>query len=309
MAFARLSMVAVAPRGLAWCRVPLWPAVLVAGALFLSRGSSWATAAGPGHGVHNAGALELDVKSEFSHIRIRRQGNIRAMLFVRDKGEEVEESALNLKKPYEMVTAYCRFMFASYLFRPDQERVLIVGLGGGAMIHFLKHYDPELKADAVEIDPAVVKIADRYFGVRSGGNVNIITEDAFQYLAQTEARYDVIYMDAFLKPAADTDATGLPLRLKTEKFYRSVQEKLKPDGLVVFNLNRHKETETDVSTIQNAFRHVYAFRPPSGNVVVMASTAEARLTSAELHARAKQADHRFKATFSFQDLLGRLRDK
>ena len=36
--------------------------------------------------------------------------------------------------------------------------------------------------------------------------MSIFTADAFQYLDTTEARYDVIYMDAYLKPGADTDA-------------------------------------------------------------------------------------------------------
>lgn len=301
-------MLAIRQRELVWPAATGGVAALMAAFCLPWWVPSSSAAAAPGHGVHNAGALELDVKSDYSHIRVRRHGNIRAMLFVRDNGEEVEESALNLKKPHEMVMAYCRFMFASYLFRPDQERVLIVGLGGGAMVRFFRHYDPQLTVDAVEIDPAVVKIADRYFGVRSGDRVNVVTADAFQYFDRTEARYDVIYMDAFLKPAKDTDATGVPLRLKTEEFYRNVQTKLKPDGLVAFNLNRHKASESDVSAIRGAFAQVYVFRPLSGNLVVIASTAAVRLSRVELHVRAKQADQRFKAAFSFQDTLGRLRD-
>jgi len=76
---------------------------------------------------------------------------------------------VNLKKPYELLEAYARYMFLSYLFQAQPERVLIVGLGGAAMVHFLKHYDPEVHVDVVEIDPAVVKIAAEYFECRSGG--------------------------------------------------------------------------------------------------------------------------------------------
>ena len=110
------------------------------------------------------GKLEHDVTSEFSHIRIRRRDDYRSMMFVRDTQEEVVESMLDLAHPNRLVVPYTQFMFLSYSFRPEQERVLIVGLGGGSMVHFLKKFDPELKVDVVEIDPAVVDIARRFFG-------------------------------------------------------------------------------------------------------------------------------------------------
>jgi len=43
-------------------------------------------------------------------------------------------------------------MFSSYLFLPRPEHVLIVGLGGGSMVRFLEHHEPDLKIDVVEID-------------------------------------------------------------------------------------------------------------------------------------------------------------
>lgn len=147
-----------------------------------------------------SGVIEVDVTSEFSHVRVRRQGSIRSLIFVRDNGEEAVETALNVSKPHQLRVPYMQTMFASYLFRPQAQHVLIVGLGGGAMVQFLKHHQPELRIDAVEIDPVVVKIADQHFGTRSGGNVNIVTADAFKYLNETRSLYDVIYMDAFLKP-------------------------------------------------------------------------------------------------------------
>ena len=132
---------------------------------------------------------------------------MQTLVFVRDGGEEVVQSMVNCKKPYDLLLRLLpAAMFASYLFRPRPQRVLIVGLGGGAMVHFLKHYDADVKVDALEIDPVVVQVADRYFDVRSEGNVNVITADGIQYLEHTDKRYDVIYMDAFLKPSDETDA-------------------------------------------------------------------------------------------------------
>src|SRR5262245_20296889 len=87
------------------------------------------------------GVLEVDVRSKFSHIKVRKDGNVRTLYFVRDSGEEVIESQLDLNKPHDLIVTYTRYMFLSYAFKPKQERVLIVGLGGGSMVHFMKHYD------------------------------------------------------------------------------------------------------------------------------------------------------------------------
>ena len=57
---------------------------------------------------------------------------------------------------------------------------------------------------------------------RTQKNTKIITEDAFKYFKDNKTRYDVIYMDAFLKPSEGTDATGQPLRLKTTEFYKGL---------------------------------------------------------------------------------------
>lgn len=214
---------------------------------------------------------------------------------------------MDIEKPHELLVPYTRFMFTSYLFKPKPEKVLIVGLGGGSMIHFLTHYDPQVKVDVVEIDPAVVKIAEKYFGVKNGGNVNIITKDAFEHLKNTDARYDVIYMDAFLKPSADTDTSGVPLRLKTIQFYKDVQKKLTPTGLVAFNVHPHRQSQEDIKNIRDSFGQTYVFRIPNlaGFVVVGAMEAK-RAEVPALRTAAEELERRFKTSYSFRDMVERL---
>jgi spermidine synthase len=253
-----------------------------------------------------AGALEYETHSPYSHIRVRRQGNIRSLIFVRDTGEEMCETAINLKKPHELQLSYSRSMFTSYLFRPQQQRVLIIGLGGGAMVQFLLHYDPQLTVDAVEIDPAVVAVAARYFNTRSGGKVTIATADGFDYLRRSHEQYTVIYMDAFLRPSDDTDAVGTPARLKTEQFYKDLQKRLDVEGLVVFNLNPHPRLQADLRAIRAAFPQVYVFRTGESNLVAVATMAARRLDGPTLLSRGRELDRRFKTSFSFAELTRNL---
>jgi len=269
--------------------------LLVLAALHSGRGIG---AAGLG-----TGAIEADVKSDYSHILIRRQGSMRSMNFVRDNGVEQIQTLWNMKQPYDLVTQYSRLMFASYFFVPRPKQVLIVGLGGGAMIHFYEHYDKEVKVDAVEIDEKVVELADKYFDVRTRDKTKIVTEDAFKYLKTNRTIYDVIYMDAFLKPSEETDATGQPLRLKTVAFYKGLRAQLAAEGIVVINLNIHPHTNDDLAAIRSAYPQVYAFRAATPNMIVVCTWEKSRLTAAALHEKAAELDRRFKATFTFQSVL------
>jgi spermidine synthase len=253
------------------------------------------------------GRLEKEVQSDYSHIRIRLDRNIRTMLFVRDSGQEVVETFLDLKQPHKLIAEYTRYLFLSYALKPQQERVLIVGLGGGAMLHFLARHDPQVKIDVVEIDPVVVDLAREYFGIRSQGNINIITADAFKYLAEATTQYDVIYMDAFLKPSGDTDSTGVPLKLKQVEFYKSLARVLKPEGLVAYNINPNPNLREDMQTIAAAFPQTYVWRlPDTSGVVVIASLARQRDSISLIARRARELDARFRADFSFAKMAAGL---
>jgi spermidine synthase len=258
-------------------------------------------------GSDRRGDIELEVKSNYSTIRVRRSNDFRTLGFVRDSGEEVTESMLDLRRPHDLLIDYTRHMFLSYVFRPHPERVLIVGLGGGSMVHFLLHYDPKVKVDVAEIDPMIIRIADRYFGIRSGGNANIINTDGSEYLKTAQAQYDVIYLDAFLKPSDETDSTGVPIRLKTILFYKDMQKRLKPDGLVVFNINPHPTIDEDIGRIREAFPQTYVFRLPDfGGNVVIASMAPTRMQPRTILDEGAKLDRRFMASYSFRRMAASL---
>jgi spermidine synthase len=250
------------------------------------------------------GRLEHEEVSSFSRIRVRRDGDVRALTFVRDNGQEVVQSRVNLTAPHTLVAPYARGMFASYLYQPNPRRVLIVGLGGGAMVRFLTHHEPRVQIDAVEIDPAVVRLAGEYFGVRSGGNVRVHTADAVTFVEAAAARYDLILMDAFLRPSDDTDPTGVPTRLKTLAFLGRLKASLTPGGVVAFNVNEHASMADDIAAVVATFGGVAVYRcPPADNKVVIAVEGGVA-TDDETRARIDALDARFGGALSFAELAG-----
>jgi spermidine synthase len=249
------------------------------------------------------GRLEHEEVSDFSRIRIRSDGDVRALTFVRDNGQEVVQSRINLATPHTLQSPYARAMFASYLYQPGPRRVLIVGLGGGAMVRFLTHHEPQAQIDAVEIDPAVVRLAGEYFDVREGGNVRVHTADAVAFIESTTERYDLILMDAFLRPSRGTDATGVPSGLKTLEFLGRLRAALAPGGIVAFNINEHDTVADDIASVVSAFGHAAVYRcPPSDNKVVIAGES-GLATDDEVRARMAALDVRFQGALSFAEIL------
>lgn len=258
----------------------------------------WATSA-----ARTGGALEHEEVSAYSRIRIRRDGDVRTLTFVRDNGREVVQSRVNLTAPHLLMSPYATRMFASYLYQPQPRRVLLVGLGGGAMVRFLTHYEPQVQIDAVEIDPAVVRLADQYFGVRAGGHLRVHTADAVAFIESTEDRYDLILMDAFLRPSDDTDPTGVPTRLKTLAFLGRLKAALAPGGVVAFNVNEHATMADDIAAVTTAFGAAAVYRcPPADNRVVIA-TADGMAPDDALRARIGALDARFAGALSFAEIL------
>ncbi|MDP2055987.1 MAG: fused MFS/spermidine synthase [Acidobacteriota bacterium] len=249
------------------------------------------------------GRLEHEEVSAFSRIRVRSNGEVRALTFVRDNGQEAVQSRVDLAAPHTLLSPYARGMFASYLYQSRPQRVLIVGLGGGARVRFLTHHEPQVQIDAVEIDPVVVRLAGEYFGVRSGGNVRVHTADAVAFVESTVDRYDLILMDAFLRPSSGTDATGVPSGLKTLAFLGRLKQALAPGGVVAFNVNEHASMADDIAAVAAAFGHAVVYRcPPSDNKVVIA-TADGLAADADVRARIEALDARFGGALSFTDLL------
>ena len=250
----------------------------------------------------------FEARTKYSHILVQDRGSVRTLYFVRDSGEMVVESAVDLDRPHMLQTPYTKTMFASYLFRPKQNRSLIAGLGGGSMLHFLNRFFPENRLDVIEIDPVIVNTAKRFFMVKSGGQNNIIIGDAFKFIDRAPELYDVIYLDAYLKPDEKTDDTGFPLRMKTILFYKKLQSRLKTNGAVVFNLNVHGWTESDIATIKKTFPQAYVFTVPRrGNIIVVGSMVKKRLSRRELIQRGTELDRRIKGGFSFKKMVKHMR--
>ena len=268
------------------------------------RDEDHATRTAERYGVERIPPGGVEIVTDYSRVVLRDFGPRRAMHFVRDDGSLILQTRVDLERPGALLVGYTRGLFVSYLFVPEPSSALIVGLGGGAMVRFLQERDPALRVDAIDIDPVVVDIAQRYFGTRPSETVRLITADGYDFIRQTENFYDVIYMDVFLRPSDETDEAGASLRIKDVPFYAAMRERLTPDGVVAFNLLPHAERDADIDELRQTFPQVYVFGIEGElNWVAIATRDPRRLELSELREHASVLGGRFEGALSFSGMI------
>lgn len=113
------------------------------------------------------------------------------------------------------------------------KNTLILGLGGGTMAHLLTEKFGPIPIDAVELDPIVVEIGEKFFDLEKLSNLNIIVGDAVdfvnnQQLAINNRPYDLIIVDLYC-------GRQTPLETASEPFFAGLKKLATPKGSIVFN--------------------------------------------------------------------------
>jgi spermidine synthase len=109
------------------------------------------------------------------------------------------------------------------------EHVLVLGVAGGSVIKTLAdeiHFEGQITG--VDIDPDIIKIANEYFKLDEIKNLNIVIDDAFEFVLKTKDRYDLIIIDIF-------QDTTMPNFLFEKFFINRICFLLKNQGVVLFN--------------------------------------------------------------------------
>jgi spermidine synthase len=245
--------------------------------------------------------LLFEQVSPHNHILVRRSDDQLLLCYrhARGKIEEIQ-SRLSFSDPLSLLSDYTQAMLLALAWRPDAQRVLLVGLGGGRLQMILHHYLEQTHLDTVEIDAAVLDVARRFFGLLPDDRQQVIVCDGREYLQETSRteRYDLIFLDAY-------QASGVPLHLSTQEFYDECRAHLTDGGVVVTNLHASTSVYDAVrKTFALAFRHTMAFRLLGGNIVVIGTDGE-QLSVSEVCQRATVVQERYGFDFALPQIAKR----
>ncbi len=185
---------------------------------------------------------------------------------------------------------YDYFNLLPYLFPPQQKiKVLIVGLAGGTISRSLLYFFPgQVEIDGVEIDKKVINIGRKFFAL-SDPRLNIFNQDGRVFLRLTQNQYDIIIIDAY------SNELYIPWTMTTYEFWELVKQRLKPGGLVAFNVSTTKESEllsALARTVKTSFANTYIIDLPLDyNVMILASQRNLPLDQIEARAISSSLDN------------------
>ena len=170
-------------------------------------------------------------KSLYREVLVYEQNGERCMCFTR-MCRIGRQSCINLQDPHRFALNYTRMMLAGTLFvGTAPRRVLIVGLGGGTLPTALAEILPDAQIDVVEIDPAVTRVARKFFGFKEGPKMRVIEQDGRVYIKRAMregVKYDTVMLDAF-------DHEYIPEHLLTREFLTEAKSLLTPQGVLIGN--------------------------------------------------------------------------
>lgn len=196
----------------------------IAGLLFLVLATT-------GWGASQGQQMIHSEKSLYREVLVYEEGGERCMCFTR-QCRIGRQSCIYLAEPKRFALNYTRMMLAGTLFTgAPPRRVLIVGLGGGSLPTALREILPQAQIDVVEIDPAVTRVARKYFNFRDDPRMKVIELDGRVYVKRairSGEKYDVVMLDAF-------DHEYIPEHLLTREFLAEVKSLLTPTGVLVGN--------------------------------------------------------------------------
>jgi spermidine synthase len=196
----------------------------IAGLLFLVLATT-------GWGASQGQQMIHSEKSLYREVLVYEEAGERCMCFTR-QCRIGRQSCIYLAEPKRFALNYTRMMLAGTLFTgAPPRRVLIIGLGGGSLPTALREILPQAQIDVVEIDPAVARVARKYFNFRDDPRMKVIELDGRVYVKRairSGEKYDVIMLDAF-------DHEYIPEHLLTREFLTEVKSLLTPQGVLVGN--------------------------------------------------------------------------
>lgn len=264
---------------------PLIPYVIMLALVFVMGWQVWALP------IKLTPGLVFEAETPYNYIQVVQQGSETWLLLNEGEGlHSVYDPGAFLS---EGIWDY--FLVVPFFNPPPYEagqvdNLCLIGLAGGTIARLYTRAFGPIPIDGVELDPAIIEIGRRYFGMTEP-NLHAVAQDGRVFLRRTPRRYDVIIVDAYRPPY-------IPFHLTTVEFFRLARARLTEEGVIAVNVGRTHDdfrlVDAVAATMAQVFPSVYIIDEPDpgyglGNSLVVGTVRPTRL--ANLHANAAGLTH------------------
>jgi len=253
------------------------------------------------------GSLIYQKDSLYHRIFVYKDGSVVTLQFGQRPNVQ-KQSQVNLNDLRQNMLEYTNLAFCGLLYKPEPERMLVLGLGGGVIPREIRHYLPALEIDVVEIDPEIPPIAAGFFSFREDDKLRVHIDDGRMFVKKQlrldpVPKYDIIILDAF-------NSDYIPFHLMTKEFLEELKVVLAEDGVVIANVfYSNRLFDAELKTFLAVFgRCQVFFGTSSGNAMLVSPGPNAAmLTVKEAVERAKILQHEHNLAFDMLVVANQLR--
>ncbi len=166
---------------------------------------------------------------------------------------------LDTNNPKDLVYDYTNYYSIYPLFTPKLHDALVIGGGAYSIPKALLADSPEVIVDVSEIEPSLLSLSKKYFGVVESSRLRTNTEDGRRMLKDSGKQYDLIFSDVYYS------FFSIPAHFTTVEFFSIAKSKLRKDGVFIANmigdLSRRDPSLilSEMRTFQTAFPNSYFF--------------------------------------------------
>jgi spermidine synthase len=128
----------------------------------------------------------------------------------------------------------------------------MIGSAAGTAMRQYEIVYPNVPVDGVEIDPEIVAVGRRYFGMDELKHATTHEQDGRTFLRTDgrDKRWTVVGIDAYHQPY-------IPFHLTTKEFFQEISDHLTPDGVAMINAGRTANDTRLVDALANTMLQVY----------------------------------------------------
>lgn len=136
----------------------------------------------------------------------------------------------------------------------NPKSVLVIGGGDGGTVREVLKHDTVERVVLCEIDGMVIDACKKYLPTIAGklddSKVEILVEDAIEYIKNKENEFDIVLIDS-------TDPMGPGEGLFTEEFYTNVKKSLKKGGIVAAQSESPVVNKTEIKKMYDLLKKVF----------------------------------------------------
>ena len=197
----------------------------------------------------------------------------------------IEQSRLDTNSTDIPASPLDYYFLACLLFIAPPDNVLLCGLGGGTIAHFLHSKRPGINGLAIEINPLIAKLAKEYFYFPVNNWQIIISDVQKNDFTTNNQMYDLILIDI-----GENNLT--PEWLTNKDMLSQLKKQLSENGVLIINLlvNNAESFSRKLTVIRQVFncKTLCASIPKHNNVVIYAFSKMPSYTSSDhLQSRVK----------------------